>query len=106
MVFELLEPGRDHAKTGRELADVLGCDIRTITQQIERERRAGQPICAAMNGAAGYYLAETQEDLQAYCELIRHRAGELFATRRALLSVLKQLPGKAGADNGEQQGNQ
>lgn len=98
MIFELLGPGRANAKTGRELAAVLDLDIRTVTEQIERERRAGKPICAAMHDNPGYYLAETQEDLQQYCNLLQNRATELFITRKALLSVLQKLPGKDGTE--------
>lgn len=93
MIAELLNEGAENAKTGRDLAQILGCDIRTVTEQIERERRAGKPICAASRGPkAGYYLAATQEDLQAYCDIVKGRAIELFKTRQALISVLKQLP--------------
>lgn len=98
MVFELLGTGSRNAKTGKELARMLDCNIRQVTEQIERERRAGKPICASMNGMQGYYLAETQEDLQQYCAAIKRRAVELFKTRQALISILKQLP---GAENEE-----
>lgn len=92
MVSDLLGVGKESARSGRELADVLGCDIRAVTAQIERERRAGKPICAKMNGVnAGYYLAADAEELQDYCGLLYHRGGELFKTRRALLEVLKEL---------------
>lgn len=92
MVTELLEIGTDNARSGRELAKVLKCDIREVTAQIERERRAGQPICASMGGnKAGYYLAESPEELENYCNMLYHRAGALFKTRRALLNVLEQI---------------
>ena len=39
MIYELLAEGRENARTGRQLADICGCDIRAITAQIERERR-------------------------------------------------------------------
>lgn len=102
MIHELLSIGAENARTGRELATLLGCDIRTITEQIERERRDGQPICATPTGEnAGYFLAENTEQLQNYCDRLKHRADELNTTRRALLAVLKQLPGvveKRGSD--------
>ncbi len=101
MVFELLGTGRANTKTGRELAAARDLDIRTVTEQIERERRAGKPICAAMHDNPGYYLAATQEDLQQYCNLLKSRAVELFKTRQALISILKQLPGTDGGSNGE-----
>jgi len=89
MVYELLGRGAESARTGRELAKVLGTDIRTITAQIERERRAGQPICANMRGEnAGYYLASSPEELQAYCNRLYRRGGELLKTQRALLRLI------------------
>lgn len=92
MIAEILRDGERNAMTGRELAQRCGLDIRTITEQIERERRAGQPICAKTRGErCGYFLAETQEELDQYCEDIRQRAVELFKTRRALLSIKDQL---------------
>lgn len=87
MVKELLNKGEDSAVTGKTLARILNCDIRIVTMQIELERREGAPICATGNG---YFLAETEEELEAYCNALYRRAGELFKTRRALLSVLKQ----------------
>lgn len=94
MIHELLTAGRTNAKTGKELAAVCSCDIRDITEQIEKERRAGIPICATSSrDNAGYYLAETPEELQSYCNRLHHRAAELYKTRQALLAVLRQLPG-------------
>lgn len=96
MINELLSSGAGHARTGKEIANLLGVDIRTITEQIERERRAGQPICASMNG--GYYLAANREELQAYCDCIKGRAIEIFKTRQALIKVIDLLPA-ADQDN-------
>lgn len=50
MIADFLAEGKENARTGRELATLFGCDIRTITEQIERERRDGQPICAISRG--------------------------------------------------------
>ena len=95
MISERLQTGKENAMTGRELAAQLHCSIRVITAQIEKERREGQPICATACGKnPGYYLAETQEDIALYCAAIKRRAVELFKTRQALISVLKQLPEK------------
>lgn len=95
MIYELLTEGKENARTGKELAAHLGCDIRTITEQIEKERRSGQPICANSRGdAPGYFLADNADDLQDYCDRLKHRAIELFTTRQALIRVLKQLQDK------------
>lgn len=90
MIHELLSYGSETAKTGRYLATLLGCDIRTVTAQIERERRAGQPICANMRGEnTGYYLAADDEELDIYCTRLLHRSKELLATRRALVNIME-----------------
>lgn len=94
MIAELLGTGEESAITGQELAKALNCDIRTITAQIELERRNGQPICATPKGSfKGYFLAANQQELETYCKRLHHRAAELYKTRQVLLSVLKQLPG-------------
>lgn len=91
MVHELLSEGRDNARTGRELAQVLNCSIRDLTEQIERERRQGQPICAASGENPGYYLAADAEELENYCDRLKGRAIELFKTRQALVRVLQGI---------------
>ena len=98
MIHEFLKTGAENATTGRELATLLNCDIRDITAAIERERRAGYPICASSGGDnPGYYLAADKEELQRYCNMMHRRAAELYKTRQALLKVLKQLPEKMEA---------
>lgn len=91
MIHELLGHGRENARTGRELAQVLQCGIRQITEQIERERRDGHPICAAMGANPGYYLAADDNELQEYCNQLKGRAIELFKTRQALVKVLQGI---------------
>ena len=94
MIYEHLAIGRNNAKTGKQLAAELGIDIRAVTAQIERERRAGQPICATMRSdeKQGYFLAANREELDIYCKMLKSRAVALFTTRQALVRVLAQLP--------------
>lgn len=98
MIHELLATGRENARTGRELAEVLGCNIRDITEQIERERRAGQPICAATGENPGYFLPADPDELDDYCKRLERRAAEVTKTRKALVSVLRQI--RDGAQEG------
>lgn len=95
MVFELLAEGAENARTGKELARALNCDLRTVTEQIERERREGKPICAnSCSETPGYYLAADSDELEQYCNRLHRRATELYKTQRALINALRQLPGK------------
>ena len=91
MIHELLQQGRDNARTGRELAQVLGCTLRDITEQVEKERRDGFPICAATGDNPGYYLAADADELESYCGRLKSRAIELFKTRQALVITLRQI---------------
>lgn len=91
MIHELLDCGRETARTGRELAALLKCDIRQVTIQVEKERREGWPICAAMGENPGYYLAADDTELEDYCDRLKGRAVELFKTRQALIQVLKGI---------------
>lgn len=97
MIHELLDYGRENARTGRELAEVLQCDIRQITGQIEKERREGRPICAAMGENPGYYLAADDAELSDYCDRLKGRAVELFKTRQALIKILQGIRDSAQA---------
>jgi len=94
MITELLNTGRENARTGQELADVLGISIRDVTIAIARERRDGAPICAATGRPQGYYLAADAEELETYCNRLKGRAIEVFKTRQALIRVLRALADK------------
>lgn len=98
MIADYLFTGIENARTAKELATALGCDVRDITAGIERERRQGQPIIASCDSKQpGYYLAESAEEIQIYCNRLHHRAGEIYKTRRALLETAQNLPAEQEA---------
>lgn len=93
MIFEMLDTGEQNARTARELARILNTDRRQISSLVERERRAGKPICATSDSKTpGYYIPATREDMERYCRRLQHRAGEIFKTRAACLETLDTLP--------------
>lgn len=92
MVHELLSEGAENAITGRELCSALHINVRDLTAAIARERRAGQPICAATGKKPGYFLAANQEEMERYCRSLLRRAGEIHKTRKACLKTLDNLP--------------
>lgn len=57
-VADFLPHGAANAVDGRSLATAMGFkSVRELSKRIERERRAGQPICAAVSGEhRGYPL--------------------------------------------------
>ena len=92
MIYEMLDTGEGNAKTARELAKLLQVDRRVISSLVERERRAGRPICATCDSKApGYYIPATREDMERYCGQLQHRAGEIYKTRAACLGTLDSL---------------
>jgi predicted DNA-binding transcriptional regulator YafY len=90
MIYELLHVGEGNATTAAELAGVCHCTTRDITRQIEKERRDGLPICATCSNG-GYYLPEDAEDLERYCDRLKHRSIEIFKTRQALVRTLERI---------------
>lgn len=92
MIHEYLSHGAQNAKTGRELCVLVGVSQRELMRHIERERRAGYPICASTQANPGYFLAADQDELLRYCGCLFKRAGELQKTRRVLMKAAAQLP--------------
>ena len=93
MIYERLNTGEQNARTARELAAEIGTDRRSISLLVERERRAGKPICATCNGRApGYYIAADRTDMERYCNSLRRREREIAKTRRACAETIGNLP--------------
>ena len=98
MIYELLTEGRENARTARDLANLTGLDRRAVSLLVERERRAGRPICATCEGnTPGYYIAADREEMQRYCDSPRHREGEIAKTRAACEGTIASLPAGLGA---------
>lgn len=102
MVYEILSTGEINARTGKQLCRALNLTPRELTAAIARERREGKPICASTGSTPGYFLAETQEEMERYCRSLWRRAGEIHKTRRACLKSLEALP-PGGGEHGEQE---
>lgn len=92
MITDLLSRGKANALPGREICSILNITARDLTAAIERERRAGSPICASTGSNPGYFLAANQEEMQQYCNSLLHRAGEIHKTRKACIEMLDKLP--------------
>ena len=91
MIHELLPTGEGNTITGKELAEVLGCDIRVVTKQIMTERLAGEPICASMDGNKGFYLASCPDELKRYLGTLGSRIRETARVFRALANTYNRM---------------
>ena len=98
MIYELLSTGRENARTARDLAKLTGLDRRGVSHLVERERRAGKPICATCDGnTPGYFIPADRDEMQEYCDSLRHREREIAKTRKACAATLDSLPAGMGA---------
>ena len=99
MVFEILETGRQNAKTGRELCDKLHITKRELGRAIESERRAGRPICSTSDSTKpGYFIAANRDEMRLFCNSLSKRAGEIQKTRRACADTIDGLPERRRAE--------
>ena len=89
MIFEILTTGAENAKTGKDICRLLNITARDLTAAIERERRAGKPICASTGSNPGYFLAANQREMPHYCNSLMHRAGEIHKTRNACIKSME-----------------
>lgn len=96
MIADYLQAGRENPTTGAELCRLLDITPGELRAAVMRERRSGQPICAASGEKPGYFLAADREEMAIFCESLRHRAGEIFKTRRACMDQLETLPERSG----------
>ena len=95
-VSDILPVGAANAISARTLAAALGLsDVRAVSKQVERERRRGAPICAAVSGdSRGYFLASSPDELSAYLKALDHRLREVRRTRDACGDTLRRMTGQ------------
>ena len=81
-VSELLNRGRENAVPLRHLKKLMETDGRTVRLMIQQERLSGMPICA--DNLTGYYLPANEAEKAAFVRSMRHRAGEIMKTAKAI----------------------
>ena len=98
-VCDYLLTGAEHALDAKTLAAAMEIDRRTVTQRIERERRSGMPICAAVDGESrGYFLAADADELARYVRALDRRISEVKKTRDACELTLRGMKKAVNAD--------
>ena len=91
-ISDLLHRGKANAVPGRDLVRLLGLqDLRELTQMIEKERRAGEPICASVSAPHGYYIADSPGELRRHLHSLQRRETEVGRTREALEVILSKM---------------
>ena len=95
-VSAILPHGAASAVDSLTLVNMLGYkDRRELTQQIERERQAGSPICAVTSGDhRGYFLPVDAGELAHYISSIDRRIRAISRTRNACGETLRRMIGQ------------
>ena len=94
-VSDILPRCAANAIYGQTLAAAMGFkSVRELSKQVERERRAGQPICASVSGEhRGYFMGDPNE-LWLYLRSLDRRLREVRRTRDAVGETLLRLSGQ------------
>lgn len=81
-IADLLSPGQENAVPLRHLVKLTERDGRTVRLMIERERRSGALIIS--DNQNGYWMAADPAEAKMFARSMRHRAGEIIRTARAI----------------------
>ena len=81
-IADLLSYGQENGLHLRDLVKFTGWTEREVRAQIHRERRQHTPILS--NNRDGYYLPGDEQERAACVRSMRHRAGEIMKTARAI----------------------
>lgn len=92
-IWSLLGIGVDNAVSRSALADMLQLSERDIRRLVNRERRAGLPICSSVEHM-GYYQPSTLGDIEMVERSMRRRASETVAVADALRRSLDEMAGQ------------
>ena len=81
-IADFLSHGPENGVTLRHLKTLTNLPGREIRRMIERERRSGCPIVSDCQH--GYWLAETQVEIESFCRSMMARAAEIQKTAAAV----------------------
>lgn len=94
-VSKYLGVGKENATTGENLAKMLGCTARDVSQQVERERQAIIPICASCDvNSPGYFLPKDAGELAVYIVSLNRRLKNTRETLAAMEEALCRMTGQ------------
>jgi len=89
-------PGARNAVTSERLAREVGLSTRKVRALIVELVEEGLPVGASVDGTrGGYYLIQSEEELEQTRAILRGRAREIFARDRALCRAWAQVGGPA-----------
>lgn len=87
----VIPTGKENAIHQTELANMLGVQPTTAKKMIRDARRQGAQI---MSSKRGYWLAETDAEMQEYVDRMRREALSRLATIKPIKHTLKEIKGQ------------
>lgn len=92
-IWPLLGIGADNAVSRSMLASMLGTSERDIRRLVNRERRAGLPICSDTE-RAGYFRPATLADVERFARSMERRARHTAQVAEAARRYLDETTGQ------------
>jgi len=91
-VRRLLRYGKEKARTGKELAKILGFNNdRLIRLNIRELISDGLPIISSVHPPYGYYIADNPEEITEHLGELRHRALEVLGRYKDLKLASREI---------------
>lgn len=88
----LLRTGKENARTGKDMAKVLGFkDDRLVRLTIRELIADGVPIISSVHPPYGYYIADNPEEITEHLGELRHRALEVLGRYRDLKLASREI---------------
>ena len=91
-VRALLRYGKENARTGKELARILGLrDDRLVRHAIRGLIAEGLPIISSVQPPYGYYIADNANEVIEHLGELRHRAIEVLGRYKDLKLASRKI---------------
>ncbi|MBA7598375.1 hypothetical protein ES703_05390 [subsurface metagenome] len=91
-VRSLLWYGKEKARTGKELAKMLGFkDDRQIRLAIRGIIADGLPVISSVHPPYGYYIADSPDEVMEHLGELRHRALEVLGRYKDLKIAAREI---------------
>jgi len=90
-VRQLLRIGKEKARTGEDIAKLLGVNYRLIRLTIRELIADGLPVISSVHPPYGYYIADNPEEVTEHLGDLRHRALEVLGRYKDLKLASRKI---------------
>ena len=90
-ITDYIATGKENAIHLCKLSETIGVTPEKCKDMIRKARRSGAQI---VSSGRGYWLAESEEEMQAYYDMMRKQALSRLLTIKPIMSTLNQINGQ------------